>query len=83
MDTSSEPVKPRSNGLELHWVVVLMFASFVAGAFLGLHPSWLPFNPFPGSDVDATAGDSQSVLRAFTAPPASQASATQSTTRGE
>lgn len=56
METRPEEIKPRSGGIAIPWVMVLMAGSFVGGAFVGLHPSWLPLpmTSTGSSSVDET-----------------------------
>jgi hypothetical protein len=64
--------------MALHWVFVLMLGSFVGGAFVGLHPHWVPVSvQYFGTDAD---GDGSQRIRTLpSTPPPSQSSVSEST----
>ena len=81
METRPEENQPKCGGIAFPWVLVLMAASFVGGAFVGLHPSWLPFIPVISSAPDSSSQGAPSIIHPFqTAQPTSTPS-TESTTQ--
>ena len=62
METRPEENQRRSGGIAFPWVLVLMAASFVGGAFVGLHPSWLPFLPMSGGAPDTSTDTTTTTL---------------------
>jgi hypothetical protein len=73
MSGSAEETKTRRGGIGLPWVLVLMVGSFVGGAFVGLHPMWLPI---PGlvttgvTDDDKPANDVRPAVPSVAVKPA-------------
>ena len=82
METQPEKTKPRGGGIAIPWVLVLMAGSFVAGGFVGLHPSWLPI---PMSYTGSSSDDAPAAASVNSARPAQSptTASTQPTTQGE